>query len=337
MPRPSTAAFHAEVLEIQDLGPSFRRLTFGGPGLEGFGIPHHPRDQRFKLIIPPEATGPGSAPDSAPAFDLIGFLDEQQSLGESWYPAWLRLDPSVRGTMRTYTVRAWRDAARELIVDMVLHADEDGHSGPAGRWAREAVVGSRLHILGPCRHGEPTEGGIEFHPGDARHLLLAGDETAVPAIASILDHLRGAEVTGQALLEVPSAADVQQLSGPAGIEVIWLPRDGAPTGALLQPAVHRAVGAGAGPGAASGAASGSEELLEDIDIDREILWEVPEALTRAAPGSGPDAAQRPFYAWIAGEASVVKSLRRHLVRDIGVDRRQVAFMGYWRSGRSEGQ
>jgi NADPH-dependent ferric siderophore reductase len=30
---------------------------------------------------------------------------------------------------------------------------------------------------------------------------------------------------------------------------------------------------------------------------------------------------------------VVKGLRRHLVRERGVDRRSVAFMGYWRDGR----
>jgi NADPH-dependent ferric siderophore reductase len=42
-----------------------------------------------------------------------------------------------------------------------------------------------------------------------------------------------------------------------------------------------------------------------------------------------------FYAWLAGEAAVIKTLRRHLVTDCGVDRRSVAFMGYWRQGRAE--
>lgn len=41
------------------------------------------------------------------------------------------------------------------------------------------------------------------------------------------------------------------------------------------------------------------------------------------------------YAWIAGEAAIVRDLRRHLVRDLGVDRRWVAFMGYWRRGEAE--
>ena len=35
------------------------------------------------------------------------------------------------------------------------------------------------------------------------------------------------------------------------------------------------------------------------------------------------------------EAAVVRGLRRYLVRDVGVDRKQVAFMGYWRKGRAE--
>ena len=35
------------------------------------------------------------------------------------------------------------------------------------------------------------------------------------------------------------------------------------------------------------------------------------------------------YAWIAGESSVV-GLRRHLVKELGFDCRQVAFVGYWR-------
>lgn len=38
------------------------------------------------------------------------------------------------------------------------------------------------------------------------------------------------------------------------------------------------------------------------------------------------------YAWIAGESSVVTGLRRHPVNELGFDRRQVAFRGYWRRG-----
>ncbi|MFK0243469.1 siderophore-interacting protein [Amycolatopsis azurea] len=43
----------------------------------------------------------------------------------------------------------------------------------------------------------------------------------------------------------------------------------------------------------------------------------------------------PGYAWLAGEAGLVKELRRHLVRERGVDRKRIDFCGYWRQGKSE--
>jgi NADPH-dependent ferric siderophore reductase len=49
----------------------------------------------------------------------------------------------------------------------------------------------------------------------------------------------------------------------------------------------------------------------------------------------PEAASGSCYAWLAGEASTITALRRHLVRDLGIDRRSIAFMGYWRRGRAE--
>ncbi|MEV6908648.1 siderophore-interacting protein [Amycolatopsis sp. NPDC051071] len=41
------------------------------------------------------------------------------------------------------------------------------------------------------------------------------------------------------------------------------------------------------------------------------------------------------YAWISGEANMVKLARRHLVRERGVDKRAICFTGYWRQGLSE--
>ncbi|MER6583390.1 SIP domain-containing protein, partial [Nonomuraea sp. NPDC001023] len=70
-------------------------------------------------------------------------------------------------------------------------------------------------------------------------------------------------------------------------------------------------------------AAGAEPEEIDVDADAEILWEIPET------GDGP------CYAWLAGEAAVIKRLRRHLVSERGMDRKAVAFMGYWRQGRSE--
>ena len=46
------------------------------------------------------------------------------------------------------------------------------------------------------------------------------------------------------------------------------------------------------------------------------------------PGGAP-------YAWVSGEAGVVKLVRRHLVREREVDKRRICFTGYWRHGISE--
>lgn len=50
--------------------------------------------------------------------------------------------------------------------------------------------------------------------------------------------------------------------------------------------------------------------------------------TAELPGGAP-------YAWVSGEAGVVKLVRRHLVRERGVDKRAICFTGYWRQGVSE--
>lgn len=201
------------------------------------------------------------------------------------------------------------------MVDFVLHV-EDGGSGPGSAWASEARVGDRLVVLAP-RRGEAF-GGIEFVLGPARRLLLVADETAVPAGSSILADLP-ADATGAAFLEVPVTGDVQQLQHPRGVEVTWLPRDGAGLGSLLQPTVLAHLGA------AGSTITGPDEVDPD-------LWETPtysssgEAVTVQGRNLGE------LYAWIAGESGVVTALRRALVNELGMDRRQVAFMGYWRRG-----
>ncbi|WP_431987889.1 siderophore-interacting protein [Streptomyces parvulus] len=76
--------------------------------------------------------------------------------------------------------------------------------------------------------------------------------------------------------------------------------------------------------------------------DAEITWLVrhtadgPEAtLATLREARLPDA-EHP-YVWIAGESGCVKSLRRHFVRERGIDRRRVTFVGYWRRGLTEEQ
>ncbi|MCX4860037.1 siderophore-interacting protein [Streptomyces canus] len=86
--------------------------------------------------------------------------------------------------------------------------------------------------------------------------------------------------------------------------------------------------------------------IQDLatEADAEITWLVAEetgaACSPTALGALRDArlpdAERP-YAWIAGESGCVKELRRHFVRERGIDRRRVTFVGYWRQGMTEEQ
>lgn len=74
--------------------------------------------------------------------------------------------------------------------------------------------------------------------------------------------------------------------------------------------------------------------------DAEITWLVrtegaPTALDTVRAAQLPPS-ELP-YAWIAGESGRVKELRRHLVRERGIDKRRVTFVGYWREGLTEEQ
>jgi len=295
-------AFVRAVVEgVERVSPNFVRIVFGGADLDEFGSPGPVYDQRIKLVFP---TGGRDLPDLAAA-------------GAGWWDLWLTLPEDERGSIRTYSIRELRidEVGTRLVVDFVLHL-APGLTGPASRWAAAAGVGDELLILGP-RRGRAGGSGIEYAPGAAGSVLLAGDETAAPAIARILEDAEPG-LRGIAFIEVPDAADTLPIDAPAGVEVRWLPRAGLGHGEALIPAVLEHLGAPA--------------AVEIRDVETEdVVWETP-----VYSGLGEDLApgERPAdrYYWIAGESGVVTTLRRHLVRDHGIDRAQVAFMGYWRIG-----
>ncbi|WP_426997358.1 siderophore-interacting protein [Pseudarthrobacter sp. N5] len=343
---PMTLAFDVTVSAVQELGPNFRRVTFGGYSLRDFGVHGGTLDLRIKLMIP-------SLAKDGSQIRIPTFKMEQSG----WYQEWLAMDPAVRGSMRTYTVRQERlDAVYpEIDVDFVMHFDSSAqlhkNGGPAANWALYAKPGDPLTIIGPnnrAAHCVTAEiySGIEWRPGLAQRVLLAGDETSVPAISAILESLP-AYMTGHAFLEVPEPGDFLEISTAADVEIIWLARGAAigrsrPHGELLQQSVRSAVPVPGWVGiktADGGAGAGAGPEPEDVDVDHDILWETPARMDTAAIGAsrspGTPAGAMPFYAWIAGEAGVIKEMRRYLVRDVGIDRKQVAFMGYWRQGKAE--
>ena len=301
---PEYRFFAARVARVQRLSPSFLRLTLAGDELTGFGVGGD--DQRIKLVL---------SRDGRPVGDLL-------RNGPGWYQEYCALPDDRRPYLRTYTVRAARPQVGELDVDVVLHGVDGGQPGPAASWAAAAAPGDPIVLLGPDRPGPGRAAsgrpwGVEWAPPTDGTLFLAGDETAVPAISAILEALPAGRRT-VAVLEVPEAGDVLSLSVAPGIEVRWLVRGRRAHGEALGPAVHAAL---CELGIARPTA-GQEP--EDVDLEGSILWEVPEARTDGC------------YAWLAGEAGMVKALRRRLVRDLGIPRTSVAFMGYWRQGASEG-
>lgn len=113
-----------------------------------------------------------------------------------------------------------------IDVDFVLHED----AGPGSEFAARARPGDVVGMGGP---------GGSCAPLDRDWYLLAGDETALPAIARILEALPSS-ARGVALIEVADAAEEQQIDTKTQIEISWLHRSGAAAGStdLLSTAVR---------------------------------------------------------------------------------------------------
>ncbi|GAB3569536.1 siderophore-interacting protein [Spelaeicoccus albus] len=282
---PPYRAFRVQVAATEKLSPHFVRVTLSGPELADFRT--DAPDQRLKIILPPTPGAPIEFPE-----------------GPDWYQQYLQMPEERRPIMRTYTVRS--ATGSQIDVDFVLHGD----AGPASRWVAAAEPGDEIMVFGPNRQYEgPISGYAWVGVDDGTEVLLAGDETAVPAIAGILDELKPG-VHGAAYLEVPTKDDVLPVCPPPGVAVHWLPRTGGqPVGRRLVETITQA---------------GFAPTPDDGDDDESVLWDVGEWTHES-----------PFVAWLAGEAATIKTLRRHLVRERNIDKRAVAFMGYWKYGRPE--
>ncbi|MGU3493809.1 siderophore-interacting protein [Xanthobacteraceae bacterium A53D] len=126
-------------------------------------------------------------------------------------------------TPRVYTLRSVDRAQGTAAIDIVLHP-----GAPGSDWAVRAEAGMPATVLGPGGGGLP----------EADFYLLAGDETALPAIARWLERLpETARVVVR--LEVADAAEEQPLPSRAMVDLKWLHRDGIEpgTGDLLEAAV----------------------------------------------------------------------------------------------------
>ena len=136
--------------------------------------------------------------------------------------------------MRTYTVRRFDPGALELEIEFFLHGD-----GPASAWAADCRPGDPITVAGPRGTYRPADG--------AAWRLLAGDESSLPAIASILEALGPGAAGTRVLVEVGDRDDEVGAAPFAAADVTWLHRDGQEPGRRLADAV-RAEALGDGDG-----------------------------------------------------------------------------------------
>ncbi|WJY37291.1 siderophore-interacting protein [Streptomyces sp. P9-2B-2] len=235
--RKKPAVHRARVRHTEQLTPHMVRVVLGGEGLTEFAAGEY-SDHYVKLVFP----RPGVAYPEP--FDIAQIRTDFPR--DQW--------PSTR----TYTVRTWDAATRELTVDFVVHGDE----GLAGPWAAAAQPGDEIFLLGPGGAYVP-ETAADWH-------LLAGDESALPAIAASLARMP-AGVPVHAFIEVAGPEERQELDVPAGAEVTWLYRGAAPVGRELVAAVRAlAFPSGRVQAFVHGEAGFVKELRRLLRVEREI-------------------------------------------------------------------
>lgn len=210
------------------------RVTLAGPGLEGFdpGLPA----ASVRLLLPDDS-------------------------GDLAVPTWrgneFLLGDGSRPVIRTVTPTRFDPARLELDVEIVRH----GNARLPG-WADTAAVGDQIAVAGTGR-------GYQIDPA-ARAFVVAGDESALPAVRTIVPALpQEAEV--QVIVEIRDDDARLELPAHPGMTVVWLlARAEAPPGESLVTAVE---GSRIDPDArvwAAGEAAAVHRIRRDLFEDRAI-------------------------------------------------------------------
>lgn len=200
------------------LGPRMLRVVLGGDELAGFAIESPASSVR--LLLPP----PGAPSIVMPA----------------WTGNQFELPDGSRAPIRTFTPRYFDEERHELTLDIVLH-----DRGAATDWARAAKLGDEVAISGPGRSEE-------LDPS-ARSHLLAGDESAIPAIGQLLEAIPADHVV-EVHIEIADSNGRLELPPHPGATIEW----------------HEA---------ASGAAPGDAMVLAVVAVDPlpDAVWVAGEA------------------------------------------------------------
>lgn len=185
-PRRRKPPRRAEVVSVSRIAPRLVSVLVSGEGLEAFA--DAAPTSHLKVFLP----APGQ---DAPL--LPEFLPEGQVLP----------DDAPRPAVRTYTPRRFDAASGTLEIQFVLHG-----AGPASEWAERASAGDKIAVAGP--------GGRFVMDAEAERWWIAGDESAIPAIATLLGALP-ASAAAEVHIEVTDADDEVELDSQAKTEITW--------------------------------------------------------------------------------------------------------------------
>jgi NADPH-dependent ferric siderophore reductase len=188
--RPARPQAVLAVLHREQLSPHTVRITAGGPGFGALRMNEF-TDKYVKIIFADPGLG------LTPPYDLA-------ALRESLPPAQLPVT-------RTYTLRRADAATEQVVIDFVVHGDQ----GIAAPWAAQAEPGDLLTMSGAGGAYRPDPG-CDWY-------LLAGDESALPAICSAMEALP-AGARGLAYLETSDPGEYLDATPPPGLEITWLHR-----------------------------------------------------------------------------------------------------------------
>ncbi|MDM7887783.1 siderophore-interacting protein [Curtobacterium sp. RHCJP20] len=195
--------FRARVLRSVRYTPSVQRVTVTGDDLHEFPFAGYDHWFRLFLQLPHQQTF------TLPEID-----------GTRWYPQYLAIPQDERPHLANYTVAGFRhlpDGTAEMDVDFIVHTDDHGAlEGGAAIWACAAQPGDQLAVL--------DQGRIFDCPDDVSQVLVAAEETGLPAVVGIAASLPR-DAVGRIIQEVPTAADVRVLDAPVGVEVTWIVRE----------------------------------------------------------------------------------------------------------------
>lgn len=160
-----------------------------------------------------------------PVIRRVWFRSEDLSAFQEsgWTDRYVKLQ--FPDALRTYTALFPDVEAGTLAIDFVTHGDE----GVAGPWAQAAQPGDRLEARGP--------GGAYRPDVTADWHLLAGDESAVPAITAALQTLPAGAIAKVVVL-VDDPEHEPDLPAGSGVELTVLHRAALADGEGLASAVR---------------------------------------------------------------------------------------------------